>query len=142
MFLWRYVFPFLCKTSLNMWGLRLKLPFNLWHLVCIWLRIAKWLPNTASWCKVKKTCFCKKNCVFKLFCKKNAENDYFDQRLTWAAPKCWSKYTTTVHTAIVMRSSCYGHSHALPFFIIRFNVNSNWFAFKISHFIGQLNVMH
>ena len=23
-----------------------------------------------------------------------AENDYFDQRLVWAAPKRWSKYTT------------------------------------------------
>ena len=27
-------------------------------------------------------------------CFKNAENDYLDQRLGWAAPKRWSKYTT------------------------------------------------
>ena len=27
----------------------------------------------------------------------NAENDYFDQRLACAAPKCWSKYTTYIH---------------------------------------------
>ena len=36
------------------------------------------------------------SCKFflKLFVIKNAENDYFDQRLAFAAPKRWSKYTT------------------------------------------------
>ena len=39
--------------------------------------------------------FCCKFLAFlKLFSSKNAENDYFDQRLKWAAPKRWSKYTT------------------------------------------------
>ena len=33
-------------------------------------------------------------CIFQLFCTKNAKNNYFDQRLGCAAPKCWSKYTT------------------------------------------------
>ena len=28
---------------------------------------------------------------------KNTENDFFDQRLEWAAPKRWSKYLTYVH---------------------------------------------
>ena len=36
------------------------------------------------------------SCFFLLFNTKNAENDYFDQRLECAAPKCWSKYTTAV----------------------------------------------
>ena len=31
---------------------------------------------------------------FAFFLAKNAENDYFDQRLGCAAPKSWSKYTT------------------------------------------------
>ena len=31
---------------------------------------------------------------------KNAENDYFDQRLACAAPKRWSKYTTPKNTWI------------------------------------------
>ena len=47
---------------------------------------------------LKKHVFCKNllqiYCFFKLFCTKNAENDYFDQRLECTAPKCWSKYTT------------------------------------------------
>ena len=33
---------------------------------------------------------------FLAFYTKSAENDYFDQRLACAAPKCWSKYTTIV----------------------------------------------
>ena len=32
--------------------------------------------------------------LFQFFCSKNAENDYFDQRLECAAPKRWLKYTT------------------------------------------------
>ena len=32
--------------------------------------------------------------VFSSFCRKNAENDYFDQLLGSAAPKRWSKYST------------------------------------------------
>ena len=32
--------------------------------------------------------------AFSAFLHKNAENDYFDQRLECAAPKRWSKYTT------------------------------------------------
>ena len=47
---------------------------------------------------LKKHVFCKLllqiSCFLKLFCSKNAENDYFDQRLECAAPKRWSKYTT------------------------------------------------
>ena len=31
-----------------------------------------------------------------VFLQKFAENDYFDQRLEWAAPKRWSKYTTSM----------------------------------------------
>ena len=31
---------------------------------------------------------------FLLFCIKNFENDFFDQRLECTAPKRWSKYTT------------------------------------------------
>ena len=34
---------------------------------------------------------------FHFFRTKNAENDYFDQRLACAAPKGWSKYTTLCH---------------------------------------------
>ena len=33
--------------------------------------------------------------AFLAFCTKNAENDYFDQRLECAATKRWSKYTTS-----------------------------------------------
>ena len=40
--------------------------------------------------------FAAKLLLFKVFCSKNAENDYFDQRLECAAPKRWSKYTTDV----------------------------------------------
>ena len=32
--------------------------------------------------------------TLKLFCIKNAENDFFDQCLGCAAPKHWLKYTT------------------------------------------------
>ena len=32
--------------------------------------------------------------ISSFFEKKNAENDYIDQRLGCAAPKHWSKYTT------------------------------------------------
>ena len=35
-------------------------------------------------------------CVFSAFKHRNAENDYFDQRLGCAAPKRWSKYTTHI----------------------------------------------
>ena len=49
-------------------------------------------------CKLKKRVFCKIllqiSCLFKVFCTKNDENYYFNQRLECAAPKCWSKYTT------------------------------------------------
>ena len=49
---------------------------------------------------LKKRVFAKICCKFlaflNLFCLKNAENDYFDQRLECAAPKLWSKYTTAV----------------------------------------------
>ena len=34
---------------------------------------------------------------FSFFSYKNTENDYFNQRLGYAAPKRWSKYTTTVY---------------------------------------------
>ena len=34
------------------------------------------------------------SCFLKLFCTKNAQNDYIDQRLECAAPKGWWKYTT------------------------------------------------
>ena len=44
-------------------------------------------------CFLQQIC-CKFVAFLKLFCSKNAENDYFDQRLECAAPKCWSKYTT------------------------------------------------
>ena len=37
---------------------------------------------------------CCKFLAFFSFLQKNAENDYFDQRLECAAPKRWSKYTT------------------------------------------------
>ena len=33
--------------------------------------------------------------VFSVFCIKNAENDFFNQHLGWAAPKRWLKYTTS-----------------------------------------------
>ena len=36
--------------------------------------------------------------VFQLFCTKNAEKTYLDQRLECAAPKQWSKYTIPVYT--------------------------------------------
>ena len=32
--------------------------------------------------------------LFLAFLQKNAEKPYFNQRLEWAAPNCWSKYTT------------------------------------------------
>ena len=35
--------------------------------------------------------------VFWLFSTKNAENDYFNQRVRCAGPKRWSKYTTMVY---------------------------------------------
>ena len=35
-------------------------------------------------------------CVFQLLSTKNAENDYFDQRLGCTAPKRWLKYTTVI----------------------------------------------
>ena len=51
-----------------------------------------------SGANLKKSVFCKNLlqifCFFLAFCRKNAENDYFDQRLECAAPKRWSKYTT------------------------------------------------
>ena len=34
--------------------------------------------------------------------KKNAENDYFDQRLECAAPKRWWKYTTNIKTIFLI----------------------------------------
>ena len=37
---------------------------------------------------------CKFLAFLELFCRKNSENDYFDQHLECAAPKRWSKYTT------------------------------------------------
>ena len=44
--------------------------------------------------------FCKKFAanilLFLAFLQKNAENDYFDQRLECAAPKSWLKYTMAV----------------------------------------------
>ena len=36
------------------------------------------------------------SCFFQLFSTKNAENDFFNQRLECAAPKRWSKYTTLI----------------------------------------------
>ena len=33
---------------------------------------------------------------FKVFCRKNSENYYFNQLLKCAAPKRWSKYTTYI----------------------------------------------
>ena len=39
--------------------------------------------------------YCCKFIAFLAFCRKNAENDYFNQCLECAAPKRWSKYTTT-----------------------------------------------
>ena len=54
--------------------------------------------STSVLVQTKKTVFfaeiCCKFLDFSAFCNKNAENDYFDQRLEWAAPKRWSKYTT------------------------------------------------
>ena len=52
-----------------------------------------------SGANLKKNCFFAKICCkflafFKVFCSKNIENDYFEQRLECAAPKRWSKYTT------------------------------------------------
>ena len=66
----------------------------------------------ALWCKQKKTYFFAKFCCkflafFQLFSTENAENDYLDQRLEFAAPKRWSKYTT----------------HAFP---LTLNVQDNW----------------
>ena len=56
----------------------------------------------------KKTIFCKillQICYFfaffQLFSKKHAENDFFDQRLGCAAPKCWSKYST-IHQIYIL----------------------------------------
>ena len=44
-----------------------------------------------------------KSCEFLvfwvIFCVKNAENDYFDERLDCTAPKPWWKYTTTVRAS-------------------------------------------
>ena len=36
------------------------------------------------------------NCLYTFFALKNAENDYFHQRLGCAALKYWWKYTTPV----------------------------------------------
>ena len=41
-------------------------------------------------------------CVFSAFQHKNAENDYFDQCLGCAAPKCPAKYTTRKQTRAQM----------------------------------------
>ena len=50
----------------------------------------RFIPNMS--CFLLK--FAAKFLLFKVFCNKNAENDYLDQRLACAAPKRWSKYTT------------------------------------------------
>ena len=78
--------------------------------------------STSVLVQIKKKCFSKIllqiSCFFQLFAEKNAENDYFDQRLECAAPKRWSKYTTflrsnlkpifhTINTSFYM--PCYRH---------------------------------
>ena len=50
--------------------------------------------STSVWVQTQKNVFFAAN--FLLFCRKNAENDYFDQRLECAAPKRWSIYTTNL----------------------------------------------
>ena len=60
--------------------------------------------KTAFWCKLKNLFVCLillQICYFfyffyffSAFCIKNAVNDYFNQCLGCAAPKCWLKYTT------------------------------------------------
>ena len=66
-------------------------------------KMQKFTSRPAFWCKCKKKLFFAKicckflqiSCFFKVFCSKNAENDYFDQHLECTATKRWSKYTTT-----------------------------------------------
>ena len=73
----------------TLWSLNLKVVICLMHVVYF---------NQRSGANFKKHVFCKIllqiSCFFKLFSTKNAENDYFDQRLESAAPKRWSKYAT------------------------------------------------
>ena len=42
---------------------------------------------------------------FQPFCTTNIEKAYFDQRLEWEAPKCWSKYTTVVYATVYLKST-------------------------------------
>ena len=54
--------------------------------------------NQGSGANLKKRDFCKNLlhifCLYQLFCRENAENDYFDLHLACAAPKRSSRYTT------------------------------------------------
>ena len=102
------------------------LPANGWCTVCLLVKICFYMFSSfvlffqnevkisrpAFWCKLKKTCFfakfsCKFLAFLSFFSKENAENDCLDQRLEYAAPKRWWKYTT----------------HAFP---LTLNVQDNW----------------
>ena len=69
--------------------------------------------------------------------KKNAENDYFDQRLGCAVPKHWSKYTTmdtTYNTFFIFLSTFY------PFFCMEIKwKNRMWAELAVYHNILSLN---
>ena len=63
--------------------------------------IKEWYKGLVSFLGIKQSTsvfFAKICCKFiaflRFFCRKNTENDYFDQRLEYAALKRWSKYTT------------------------------------------------
>ena len=53
--------------------------------------------------KTLKKHFLQQICYFfQLFCIKNTENDYFQQRLGCAAPNRWWKYTTVIFVSLNM----------------------------------------
>ena len=54
------------------------------------------------------------SCFFQEKTCKNAENDYFDQRLECAATKRWSKYTTYIGSTIVAATSANHYTMPLP----------------------------
>ena len=62
---------------------------------------------------LKNVFFCKIvlqiSCFLKLFCTKKVEKDYLDQHFECAAPKRWSKYTTSI-TVIVIHASVAFHN--------------------------------
>ena len=103
------------------------------------------------------------SCFFQEKTSKNAENDYFDQCLECAAPKRWSKYTTTVSSisffyAIHFSPSCNSWKNQKFFsvllvfflfrfwhFLVKFFLNSVLRHLKtspVSFFCGNINILY